>query len=169
MKQIYFQLNRLDPANRSLAVHGFVDKDLSARVSCLEDCMNNVIDCPAHVGIEHVHKGKKGSREVTHVSLIEFRSNADREKAFEVLSSEVVKDEKDGSLMFKRARSSVQKQRNDFLVKACDLIKKKAPAGKEVKIDWKNRKVLCQGEDAFIQDRELSGGSFANSFQGLSL
>ena len=121
------------------------------------------------INIDHIHKGSRDNREVTHVSLIEFRSNGEREKALDILAKISAEDSLKGKLAIKRARTALQKQRNDVLIKACDLIKEKTCPGQDVKIDWKNRKVTCQGNDGFIQMRDSTEGSFHGSFQALHL
>ena len=169
MKDVYHQLNRLDPANRSLAIHGFVDKNLKERKSCIDQLISKAKGCPSVLHVDHIHKGPKNNREMIHVSLLEFRSNGEREKAFDYLAKISAKDAKEGKLTVKRARSSLQKQRNDMLVKAHDLIKGEADPGHEVKLDWKSRKVTCQGSDAFIQYRTSNQGIFQKPFEELKL
>ena len=87
MKELYSQLNRLDPANKCIAMGGFVDMNLATRVQSLEKLIRENPECPATVGFDHIHRGKRDAREPTKVTLLEFLSYSDREKAFKYLQS----------------------------------------------------------------------------------
>ena len=84
VEALTLQLNRLDPARKCLALHGITDANLDARTKRLEQLFSGVPGCPSPVFFDHIHKGKAGERSVTEVSLVEFRSNADHEKTFEL-------------------------------------------------------------------------------------
>ena len=44
-KTLYSQLNRLDPANKSIAVHGFDDVNLQRRIECLQKILRETPGC----------------------------------------------------------------------------------------------------------------------------
>ena len=86
---------------------------------------------------------------MTKVTLVNFRSNADREKAFNVLKDKTLKDTSGCSLSCKRARTAQQKNRNDILFKAEELVKKSCKKNEKVKLDFKKRCVLCDEDIVF--------------------
>ena len=58
----------------------------------------------------------------------------------------------------KRARTNLQKQRNDALIGAEKALKEKLGTAGDVKVDWESRRVVSKGEAAFEQRRgEVSG------------
>jgi len=69
----------------------------------------------------------------------------------------------------KRAKTALQKQRNDNLIKAEGLIQAKAPSGAVVKIEWEKREVSCNGETVFSQCRDSASGEFKTPFQALTV
>ena len=169
LQALYSQLNRLDPANKSLAIHGFGDNDLRSRVDYLNKVLRDNPGTCLPVRFEHVHKGKRDERVPTKVSLIEFGSNADREAVFKILQGLDLKDNSGAKVTCKRAKTVLQKQRNDSLVKAEGLIKSKAESGATVKIEWEKREVSCNGVTAFSQFRESASGNFKAPFHELTV
>ena len=167
IKALTLQLDRLDPAKKSLAMHGITDVNLDTRTSNLEKIFADISGCPRPVNIEHVFKGKAGERSVTKVSLLEFRSNAEREKAFALVKGLNLQDNSGAKLACKRARTNLQRQRNDGLIAAEGNLKKQFGEPGEVKIDWEHRQVKCKGEPAFIQDRVGLTGSYVGKFATL--
>ena len=113
---------------------------------------------------DHIHRGKAGERSVTKVSLVEFRCNADREKAFELTKGLDFKDGSGAKLGCKRARTNLQKQRNDALIGAEKALKEKLGIPGDVKIDWENRRVVSKGEPAFEQKRGEASGIYLSQF-----
>ena len=130
----------------------------------LNKILQESVGCPSDVTYDHIHKGKKESRELTKVTLVNFRSNADREKAFNVLKDKTLKDTSGCSLSCKRARTAQQKNRNDILFKAEELVKKSCKKNEKIKIDFKNRYVTCNSQMACEQDRESVRGNFVDDF-----
>ena len=115
----------MDPANKSIAVHGFDDVNLQRRVECLQKILRETPGCPLPANFDHVHRGKRDERVPTKVTLIEFCSNTDREYVFEALKSSSLKDAPGAMIVCKRARTAMQKQRNDSLIKAEGLVNAK--------------------------------------------
>ena len=167
VEALTMQLDRLDPARKCLAIHGIVDANLDARTKHLEKLFSDVSGCPSPVYFDHIHKGKAGERSVTKVSLVEFRCNADREKAFQLTKDLEFKDGSGAKLGCKRARTNLQKQRNDALVGAERALKEKLGASADVKIDWENRRVVSKGEPAFEQKRGEVSGVYLAKFAAL--
>ena len=168
MQALTLQLDRLDPAKKCLAIHGIVDVNLDVRTKHLEKLFADVPGCPIPLSIDHVHKGKAGERTPTKVSLVEFRSNTDREKAFNLVKDLEFKDDSGSKLACKRARTNLQKTRNDALVEAEGFLKKKVDVPGDIKIDWKNRQVVTKDDvPAFVQQRGESSGSYQSVFSKL--
>ena len=78
-------------------------------------------------------------------------------------------DNSGAKVVCKRAKTALQKQRNDNLIKAEGLIKAKALSGAVVKIEWEKREVSCNGETAFSQCRDSASGEFKDPFQALTV
>ena len=146
---------------------GFGEADLQKRVDSLNKLLSDTVGCASDVSYDHIHKGKRDSRELTKVTLINFRSNSDREKAFLLLKDKSVKDSSGSALSCKRARTMQQKNRSDVLFKAEELINKSCSQGERIKIDFKNRCVTCNSQIAFEQDRESIRGNFVGDFTQL--
>ena len=168
VKSLHLQLDRLDPANRSLAIHGICDIDLARRTRRLEAILAETVGCPKCVGIDHVHRGKRDERTPTKVSILEFRNRNDREVALQLLSPKQLQDDVGSKLVCKRARTGLQRQRNDKLVKASDALKQRCTSGEKVEIDWKERRVLVAAAAAYVQARETTEGSFLPPFANMN-
>ena len=164
VKSLHLQLDRLDPANKSLAFHGICDINLVRRTLKLEAILSEVVGCPKPVCVEHVHKGKQGERSPTKVSLVEFRNRTDRELALQLLTGKTFQDDTGAQLARKRARTNMQRQRNDRLVKANGALKLRCQQGEKVEIDWKDRRVLVSNTPAYIQSRDTVEGNFLPPF-----
>ena len=168
-KAFYVQLDRLDPANRSVAVHNVVDINLDRRTKKLGNILQEMSACPPYVHIEHFHKGKFNERTPTKGSLIEFRSRTDRDIALKLLEAKEVEDETHAKLVFKRARTALQKQRNDMLIKAETTLKQHAPGGSDMKIAWKERRIEVNSDPAFVQNRDSPSRSFLAPFTNVQM
>ena len=124
--------------------------------------MSGIPGCPKIVSCETIHKGKRNARVPTHMTLVEFQTNSDREKALVLLEGKAMTDSSGASLVSKRAQTATQRERNMKLQKAEEEIKKKT--SEAVKIEWNERQVLCKGVPAFIQNKDDSGGKFLAPF-----
>ena len=160
-KSLYSQFNRLDPANKIIAIHGLEDTNFSNRLVSLEKILRESSGCPLQIRFDHIHRGKPDQRVVTKVTLVEFASNADREFVFKALKDTQLKDGTGAKIVYKRARTTLQKNRNDNLIKAEGLIKTRVgSSGKLVKIDWENRQVVLAEEVLFSQSRDSISENF---------
>ena len=168
-KALHAQLDRLDPANRSLAFYGICDINLERRTRKLEAILTEAVGCPKCIGIDHIHKGKRDERTPTKVSIVEFRNRSDREVAFRLLSGKQLTDDTEAKVSCKRARTGLQKQRNDKLIKANDVLKQNCVSQDLVQIDWKERRVLVNATPAFVQGQETAEGSFLPPFVNLAM
>ena len=119
------------------------------------------------ISTDTIHRGKYNERVPTKVTLIEFASNAGREKALTLLSGKILNDSTGASLTCKRAKTPAQKERNTKLQTAEKEIQKHCTAGDNVKIEWETRRVLCKGLPAFIQHKDDSSGDFHPPFASL--
>ena len=156
------QLDRLDPAHKCLKIQGFADANLAGRVARIQEIVTGIPGFPSVVSCETIHKGKRDARVPTHMTLVEFQSNRDREKEFVLLEGKSMTDTSGAALVSKRAQTEMQRERNMKLQKAEEEIKKKT--SETVKIEWKERQVLCKDVPAFIQNKDDSGGKFFAPF-----
>lgn len=168
VQALTLQLDRLDPAKKCLAIHGLIETNLTLRSQLLNGLVGASEGCPLPIGIDHIQKGRAGERVPTQVSLIEFRSNADREKAFNLLKDRDLKNGDGSKLTCKRARINFQKQRNDELIAAEKLLKEKHDSPADVKINWQERSVEVKEAPVFLQNRNSTTGKFTEPFLALN-
>ena len=75
----------------------------------------------------------------------------------------------DGSqLGCKRARTNLQKQRNDELVSAEKVLKEKHGQADKVKINWQERRIEVDSEPVFVQSRDANSGKYLPPFSNLN-
>ena len=98
---------------------------------------------------------------------MEFGSNSDREAVFKVMQKLDMKDNSGAAIVCKRAKTAMQKQRNDNLIKAEGQIKSAAASDAVIKLDWEKREIICNGQCVFSQFRESPSGEFKSPFQAL--
>ena len=109
------------------------------------------------------------------MTLLEFQSNVEREKAFALMQGKTITDSTGASLTCKRAKTSEQRDRNTKLQKAEQEIKKQCSHGEEIKIEWSERRVTCKVRGAsastpvFIQNKTDSSGEFLSPFANVQL
>ena len=134
------QVQRLDPANRSLCCEGLSQSNPSTRKTVLEDLLENVGTKSAILNIEHIYKGPEGNRTISPMSIVDFASRSSREASLLKLNeaTSLLKSDGKGKLEVQRAKTASQLKRNASLTRVCDLIKKGARAkDKTVDIVWK--------------------------------
>ena len=127
--------------------------------------MNETPGCPSFVACETICRGKGDARVPTKVTVVEFKNNADREKALTLLTDKQLKDKTGASIVCKRAKTASQRDRNFKLQKAEEEVKKLCKSSQTVKIEWKDRQILCNGVPAFIQNKDDSSGIFLPPFE----
>ena len=103
----------------------------------------------------------------TKITLVEFSSNDQREKALKVLADQPIRDLTGALLRVKRALTAFQRERNISLIKAEDVLKKQGVS--DAKIDWKERQISCKGVPLFVQGKSESGGRFLPPHVALKL
>ena len=170
-------LDKLDPASRSLSVIGFSDVDPPSRVKTLETFMSDTLGDFDYVQIDHVMKRPHRDRKLTQISYIEFNNNDDRERALRFLSTNEVAltDSCGSSLRFNRLKSDKQIHRNYCLKKAKEMLDNDSRTqGKSVCINWKlelnkNRNVVVDGVECFVQKPEDLTGCFLDVFVNLHI
>ena len=169
-KSLRQQVSRLDPANKSLRFRAFKDADLSVRVRIIEHCLSHIGVKSSNV--EHIYKGPPGQRELTDMCIVEFGSNSVREQALKELNKHKIHDASDQELLVDRAKTANQLQRNNYLRKVSDALKKEPTCkDKSVIIVWqqddrkdKNRTITVGGETAFCQTTDDVKGTFVSPF-----
>jgi len=162
-KALRAQLHRLDPAQKSVAFRGFVDTDLGQRVLCIKEILREIPGCPPVCHYDHILKGRPGERQPTGVTVCEFGNSAQREQVFNQLKDKILKDNQGGTIMCKRAQTTLQRDRNTKLHKACDEVKKR---NADAKIDFMSRRVMLPGDvPVYAQDKDGLGGRFLPPFE----
>ena len=78
-----------------------------------------------------------------------------------------MQDDTAAEIICKRARTNLQKQRNDKLIKASEALKQQCIHGEKVEIDWKERRVLVSDLPAYVQARDTVEGSFLPPFAAM--
>ena len=152
----------MDPAKKCLAIHGLIETNLTARSQLLNGFVGTAVGCPLPIDIDHIQKDRAGERAPTKVSLIEFRSNTEREKAFNLWKDRDLKNDDGSKLTCKCARTNFQKQRNDELIAAEKLLKEKHDSPSDVKINWQDHSVEVKEAPVFFQNRNSGSQSHAS-------
>ena len=129
-------MKRLDPANKSSAIHGFCDNDLQKRIDTLNKVLAANPGTCLSIRYDHVHKGKRDERMSTKVSVMEFASNSGREAVFKVLQKVDMKDNSGATFVCKRVKTGMQKQRNGILIKAEGKVNSAPSSDAVIKLDW---------------------------------
>ena len=133
------QAGRLDPANRSLAFTGFVEKDLGKRRSLINSYMDQ-IGCETEIrSMDHIWTGAIGNRSVGPITIVEVASRNVREEVLKKFNeaNSTKKDAAGGNISIGRAKTSLQLKRNGALKQAMKLVKQDSRAsGKSVEICW---------------------------------
>ena len=81
------QVNRLDPANKSIAFKGFTEFDGPKRSAAIESFLSNIVMHKTGLHIEHVYKGPTGQRVMSPISVTEFASRSVRESVLKKLET----------------------------------------------------------------------------------
>ena len=129
------------------------------------------------INIEHISQGPKDNRKLTGVSIIEFSSRDVREGLLQKLqgANSIIKTQGFDNLTVARAKTALQKKRNDALHRARDVLSKDARCNsKSVTIEWqisnsKDRAVKVDGVPAFIQKVSDFSGEFLAPFNDVVL
>ena len=131
------QINRLDPANKCLALKGITEFDLTKRTAAIDALIRPLGVTP--VSIDHVWTGPPGNRRMGPISLVEFSSRTSREAVLKTLGGDKTTNNTDiGPILFIRAQTSMQRKRNSALGAAFDLLKKDPRCRNKIpKIEWK--------------------------------
>jgi len=171
------QVGRMDPANRSLAFTGFVEKDLGKRRSLINSYMDH-IGCEQEIrSMDHIWTGPIGNRSVGPITIVEVASRNVREEILKKLkeTTSTRKDAAGGNISVGRAKTSLQLKRNGALKQAMKLVKQDARAeGKSVEICWltegsKDRTVKIGDQVVFRQTSTDIAGEFVAPFQNIRL
>ena len=159
------QVNRLDPANKSLAFKEFSEFDGPRRTAAIEKFFYNIDLKNVIVNIDHIYSGPPGQRVMSPVSVVELPSRALRETSLKKLEGHsILTSANVGSVSVARAKTSVQLKRNGALQQACEKLKKDSRCkDKSVEIVWqmegkKDRGVKVGDQIAFLQiSTDLTG------------
>ena len=120
------QVQRLDPANRSLCFKGLKQDNPETRKHVIEALLDSVDLKSEIIGMEHIYTGPPTDRKISPISVVELGSRNARENALKKLvePSSLLKSEANSDLIVQRAKTASQRKRNTSLVQACDLSRK---------------------------------------------
>ena len=144
----------LDPATKRAAFVGWPDTVAADdRLQQMEALLTSTFPDFKPLTYLNDYKGPYNNRKLGSVSYVEF-GNQDTARNFVKAVEErgVTVQSKEKQLLVKQAQTQKQKARNWALRKAEELVKGK-PEATGVKLEWKKRKVIAEGEDAFTQER----------------
>ena len=150
---------------------------MNKRNFMIEEILANICSKTDIQSIEHIGKGPKGDRSLSGVSVVELSSRFGRESCLKKLQGDnaVLKKPALSMLSVGRAKTAIQKKRNDALHRASDGLKKDDRSKKEsITITWqiegtKDRTVLVDGVQVFLQKVTDLTGSFLPPLQDVTL
>ena len=171
------QVQRLDPANKSLCFTGFTDKDGTKRIAQVSEFLAKIGSAAEIRGIDHIWSGPPGKRAISGGSVVELSSRLVREFCLKKLTEDnsIMATSELGTIGVKRAKTEFQRNRNNALYRAEQFIKSQSGSkGKSVKIVWqiegtKDRGVECDGQMAFSQSASDLTGKFLSPFDDLDV
>jgi len=176
-KWLQMQVNRLDPANKSLCFRDFTTTDAAKRVAAIEATLANLNVDSGIRRIEHIWTGPRDKRVMSTNTIVELSSRDLRESCLKQLNednSKMVSAEV-GPITVGRAKTSLQMNRNSGLYRVEKLLKEDPKnKGKSVAIIWqiessKNRGVSIDGALAFVQCSSDISGKFLAPFEDWNL
>jgi len=171
------QVQRLDPANKSLCFTGFTDKDGTKRLAQVTEFLTKVGSDTEIRGIDHIWSGPPGKRAISTGSVVELSSRLVRDFCLKKLTEDnsIMATSELGTIAVRRAKTEFQRNRNNALYRAEQHIKSQPGSkGKPVKIIWqiegkKDRGVECDGQMAFLQSASDLTGKFLAPFEKLDV
>ena len=171
------QLNRLDPANRSLSFSGFTSTSAAGRRANVEKFLQSVmVESVPICQVEHIFRGPSGDRKMSDLSIVELPSRAVREQVLKKVQDRhkgIMLEDDQNQVSVKRAKTAWQLKRNANLKQVVDRLKKDGKLqGKEPVIAWqlegtKDRAVKVGDVVAFLQKPTDACGIFLAPYQNV--
>ena len=178
-------LNKNDTAFQQIAILGFKSGNASDRIQAVKAFATTEFGSDIHVEVTNEEKGPKNKRELPDTTLITFINSQARDNALKVLEGKYPKSDGNGfgvsvnimgtKFVAARVRLQVQKARNLVFRNAFELVKLRASTEfprANAEFDWTTptRRILANGEAAFVQTKESLRGTFVNAkFSSLEL
>ena len=167
------QVDKFDPANRSIRLRGLKQKSLNERKGSIDEILKD-LGIPA-IHQDHIFKGPKDKREITDVAVIEFPSRNVREEVLKEFNKKSRGDSTIGILNADRAETQLQLKRNYALREALKNLKADSRSkNKDIQIVWKKtdskekiREVIMNGTPVFSQAINVMVGNFLPPFRDL--
>ena len=132
------QIQKLDPANKSLCFKGFKESKEEVRCSKIEEFLDSLGLKNEIKNIDHQYKFDQGNRSILPVYIVEVSCRSVRESVLTKIDDKKFHDGNGGTVEVQRAKTSLQLKRNASLAKACDKLKGvDSCKGKSVEIAWK--------------------------------
>jgi phenylalanyl-tRNA synthetase beta subunit len=127
---------------------------------------------PASFRIDTRMKGGYEDRKMSNESYVQFASSEARDRVSKAVKERSFKTSKGATIKINRSKTDWQRGRDWAIWKAEDLVKEKLETHKtKAKVEYKqtkdDRKILVNGEAAFIQVRADAHGVFVGKFTDL--
>ena len=160
-------LDRLDPAWKSLCFSGFTTTDKKKRSNIINTFFETHFkDFVSLITIQHISKGPYNDRKMTSMSLVELPNRIIKDQILKMINDQNLQLNSQGeTVKITYAKTKRQLLRNSCVRRAEQLIKESGiSTGKNVVSDWKAGKgkqtISVDGKEAFIQDASDSSGHF---------
>jgi hypothetical protein len=172
------QVNRFDPANKSLTFGNMKGTDVSKRVAEIQKFFQDQANDPTIINFDHVWKGKAGNRSLTPITIVEFASRDVRETVLKKIEAGSKMSVGGNEISIRRNKTAWQLKRNAALFRAEEALKKDSRVKDQnltVKIvmmdpgDSKDRWVEVSGRKVFIQKIGNMSGTLQAPFLHVSL
>ena len=181
VKLLQDQLDRLDPAHRSLSFRSFSGVDLEKRTKMIEDFFSSKLPSFASkIDICHEMKGPYNSRRPGNVTVVSLSSKTQRDAAMQAIRSATHKLFEDTTeIKIGFAQSSRQRRRTWAIHKATEMITADSQTSGTVTQNWRiegltgsdkgKRTVTVNNVVAFEQTASESTGRFCGPYAALFL
>jgi len=181
VKFLQDQLDRLDPANRSLSFRNFPGMDLDKRTKVIEDFFSSKLPSFASkIDICHEMKGPYNNRRPGNVTVVSLSSKTQRDAAMQAIRSGTFKlFEEITEIKIGFAQSSRQRRRTWAIHKATEMITADSQTTGTVTQNWRiegltgsdkgKRTVTVNNVVAFEQTASEASGRFCGIYAALFL
>jgi len=174
------KFNPNDVAHLRMSFSGFKGDSLDDRVATLKAFMDNNFGQETFACIDTRTTGAWNDQTPTGESYVQFFCRAARDRALKAVRdgklAENLRSKKGDKLAVNRYRTDWQRGRDWAMRKSEELIKEKIEAAKltsSTKVEYvqakDERKIVVNGQIAFLQKRADAHGAFLNEFAALKL
>ena len=176
VKMLQQQLDKLDPAHRSISFLKVKSTDAAARIHMVEKFLLEHFGNIAHKAVvENVMKGLYSNRSLSEVVICELPSKSVRDAILTQIREKNLpcKDNTEAVVKIDHAKTKKQLARNASMLRANELLSKDSRSqGKNIKIEWKTsvkgqREITVAGLVACRQSQNEMSGQFHAPYEHL--